>query len=497
MYNMKKISLILLTLLFLGTLDYLTKERNDYPGAELINREGLMNHVDYLTSPELNGRLSGSEGYNKAAEYAADQIIKFGLKTVNDDYYQYLNVEYNEIKEPLEFGLIEDGTIIKEYQIGKDFVCRGFTGSGNFNAEAVFCGYGISAPELGYDDYADIDVKDKVVIAFKYNPKWKLESGNWPTGYPRQKAHFAASHGAKGILFVSLPNDAAPQKTIGSILCGDGDQLVDFPQLHISIETADELLSSRNLTLSQLQTIIDSTKHPQSVSTVSKVNLNINASYDKEGVTMNVVGLLEGSDENLKDEYVVIGAHLDHVGRQGEIYFPGANDNASGSAAVLELAKAFSKNKSEIKRSIIFVLFASEELGLYGAKHFVANSPVPKENIVAMMNLDCIGHGDSIRLGNGKSAPKLWDLAIDIDHSTNNMTVDNTWSGGGADASPFHNAGIPALYFVTTNSYTHLHYMTDTAETLNQDLFEKITRLAYMTSYEVAKGNYQREIVIK
>ena len=140
------------------------------------------------------------------------------------------------------------------------------------------------------------------------------------------------------------------------------------------------------------------------------------------------------------------------------------------------------------------MLFASEEQGLFGAEHFVKKSPVPIESISAMINMDCVGYGDSIQIGNGKSSPILWEIAYTIDSKNNDMMIERTWSGGGADAAPFHEAGIPALYFVTTNSYEHLHKITDTAETLNYDLYNKLTKLALLTLIETA-DNYEREIV--
>ncbi|MCX8011354.1 MAG: M20/M25/M40 family metallo-hydrolase, partial [Ignavibacteria bacterium] len=283
-----------------------------------------------------------------------------------------------------------------------------------------------------------------------------------------------------------------------SILDGEGIQDENFPQLHIDIDVANELLHFNKITLQEIQRRIDSTKSPFSFRLGSKVKFEVNAKYYKEKQTMNVVGMIEGSDKKLKDEYLVIGAHLDHVGSQAnEIYAPGANDNASGSSAVLEIAEAFIKSGVKPKRSIIFVLFASEELGLFGSRHFVSNPPVPLEKIVAMINLDCVGFGDSIQVGNGKSAPILWQIAKSLDSVHTKQMVPNTWSGGGADASPFHDKGIPSLYFVTTNSYAHLHYTTDTPETLNQTLFENITKLAFLTASYIANGEYQRESVLK
>jgi len=469
------------------------------PGSDLISQARLMETVEFLSSKELAGRLGGSEGFNKAATFMAKEFDKLNLKPIGGDkYFQYFNVEYNEISSPVRLVLMEKEKVKKEYQLGKDFVCRGFTGSGTVKAPVIFCGYGISKPEIGYDDYAGVDVKDKIVLAFKQNPQWKIKDADWGSGYPRSKASTARQHGALAILFASTPNDKNPQKTIISVLEGGGVQDEKFPELHIDIPAADEYLAPTGATLKELQTKIDSLKKPSSLNTGSVAEVEVHASYQKERRTMNVICLLEGSDPLLKNDYIVIGAHLDHVGSQaGEIYAPGANDNASGSAAVLELARAFVNGGAKPKRSLVFVLFACEENGLYGSSYFVNHPVVPLEKISAMINLDCIGYGDSIQVGNGKSSPKLWKIAKATDSVYTKMMVEATWNGGGADAGPFHEKGIPAAYFVTTNSYAHLHYMTDVAGTLNRPLFEKITKLAYLTAYRVARGEYTREEVLK
>ena len=458
-----------------------------------INKEDLLNYDKILSSPEYGGRLPGSEGYNKAAQFAADQFAQFGLKPSGDkNYFQYFNVEYNQIDSPAVFKVITL-TDTTNYQLGSDFVLRGFTGSNKFTLPVVFCGYGISRPDLGYDDYAQVNVKNKIVMVFKYNPGWKIKDSSWGENYPREKSLTAKKHGAKGILFVSLPNDKEPQPLIGSVLHGEGEQPVDFPQLHISLDAADKLLSGNGFTIKGCQTKIDKEKQPFSMNLAAKAVVEVNAHYEKNAGTMNVAGMIEGSDSLLRNEYVIIGGHLDHVGTQAGLLFPGANDNASGASGVMEIAKAFTKNNIKPKRSVIFVLFASEEQGLNGAKHFVASWKGDYGKITAMFNLDCIGYGDSIKIGNGKSAPALWQLAKSIDENNDKMMVDETWKGGGADASPFHDKGIPCLYFVTTNSYDHLHQPSDTVETLNGPLFEKIVNLAYKTTVEVSDGNYKRE----
>jgi hypothetical protein len=466
-------------------------------GLESINAESLMNNVRTLCLKECDGRLPGSEGYNKAAKFAADKFKDIGLATAGDkEYFQYLEVEYNRIDSPVVFKAIISEKEIT-YEHGKDFVLRGFTGSGNFALPVAFCGYGISRPDLGFDEYENIDVEGKIVIVIKQNPSWKLNDEVWGQEYPREKSLVAKKHGAKGILFVSRPNDEKPQPLIGSVMHGEGEQPEDFPQLHISLQVANELLSQADVSINECQSKIDESKKPNSFVTENNVRIEVQVKYERYAKTMNVVGLLEGSDPILKEEYLIIGAHLDHVGSQAGLLFPGANDNASGSAAIFELAKAFQKSETKPRRSIIFVLFASEEQGLFGSKYFVENMNIDTNKVIAMLNLDCIGYGDSIQIGNGKSSPDLWKTADEIDEATSNLMVKDTWSGGGADLKPFYDVEIPGLYFVSKYSYDHLHLPTDTPETLNSILFEKVVKLAYLTARTVADGNYKREEVVK
>ena len=460
--------------------------QTDNDAASTITKNELMKTDRYLASKELAGRLPGSIGYTKAANFISGDFKKIDLKSANGkNYFQKLKVEYNEILAPEHFAVIKNGNRIN-HTIGKDYVYRGFTGAGKFSAPVVFCGYGLAQRDKGYDDYSGIDVKGKVVMVFKYNPKWNIDGKVFTNGNPREKAIVAAKHGAIGILFTSFPNDAEPQSPIGSVINGEGEQMINFPEIHIDLPVADELMEGSSFSLKELQTIIDSTKKPLSVSLSNKVDLEVHTKYEKEKEVVNVVGILEGNDPVLKNEYLIIGAHLDHVGSQaGKIYFPGANDNGSGSSALLQIARAFSKSNPKPKRSIAFVFFASEEQGLYGAKFFANNLPFPKEKVKAMINMDCVGYGDSIQIGGGKSAPELWNIAKEIDDKNDKLLVAATGNGGGADADPFFEKGIQTLYFVTTNSYKHLHMLSDKPETLNQNLFEAITKLAFRTSLQI------------
>lgn len=492
-----KTLLLLLLVLLVNFHHHTTLAQPIDSGLESIRSEDLMNTVKSLASPEYDGRLPGSEGYNKAAEFVANKFRKIGLKPAGDEeYFQHLNVEYNRIDTPVVFNVITPEETIS-YLHGKDFVLRGFTGSGNLNLPVVFCGYGISRPDIDYDDYEKINVKDKIVMVFKQNPTWKINNKPWGNEYPREKSRVAYEHGAKGILFVSLPNDSKPQPLIGSVMHGEGEQLDSFPQLHISLEAANDFLSLIDISINECQTRIDEKRIPFSFLTRRKAEIIVNAQYEKSAKTINVVGMIEGTDPELKDEYIIIGAHLDHVGSQAGLLFPGANDNASGSAAVLKLAEAFQNSNLKPKRSILFVLFTSEEQNLLGSKHFVESWKKGYDKIIAMFNLDSIGYGDSIQVGNGKSSPVLWEIARNADKQKLNLVVEDTWSGGGADLTPFYEKGIPGLYFVSKYSYDHLHLLTDTPETLNPELFESIVKLAYLTARAVVDGNYKREKVVK
>ncbi|MBP7496669.1 MAG: M20/M25/M40 family metallo-hydrolase [Bacteroidales bacterium] len=461
-----------------------------------INRRDMMESVRYLSSPEMEGRMPGTEGYDKASKYCADIFKQLNLKAIGDKgFFQYFNIESNVINSASLKLKVDDYTE-KNYKLGKDFVCRTFSGSGNIRLPLVFCGYGIS--ELSYDDYANIDVKNKIVLVFKQMPAWKNGDKDFKFLYARDKARIALEKGAAGILLVSLPNDEKPQKPIGSTSEGESKHLDKFPIIHIDLDIADDFFINTGKTIKELQTLIDNNKNPQSFDIGKTVEIKVDATYNKKAKTQNVIAMLEGSDPILKKEYIMYSAHLDHVGKQGnDMYFPGANDNASGVAAVLQIAKAFVASEVKPKRSVIFILFACEEYGGDGSKYLADNFPYNIDNITAMFNLDCIAFGDSIQAGNGKSCPVLWNIVREQDSLNTKQLINKTWAGGGTDLTPFFSKGVPCTYFVTTNSYKHLHLPSDKPETLNAALFEKVVRLAFLSGKYVSLGNYSREKIIK
>lgn len=481
---MRKIFLLLF-LTIANILFSQTPDENMFKGLSVITHKDLIETVSYLASDELKGRLSGSQGYYTAADYMSKEFLKAGIMPAGrGKFFQYFFTEFNEISDA-KFGLVKDNKI-SYYKLGTDFSCRGFSGSGKYTAPVVFCGYGIS--ESYYDDYDNVDVNGKIVLIFKQNADWNTDTKEKYSSI-RAKSEIAYDKGALATIFVPRPNDKNLQKPIGSVMDGAGNHISNHPMLQLENSIADDILKNTGFTLSQLQTKIDEAKIPNSIETNDSVYVEVDSKYDPLRNTMNVAGMLEGSDPVLKNEFIIISAHLDHVGTQGNVIYNGANDNASGSAAVLQIARAFTQLEVKPKRSILFLLFSNEESGLLGAYHYVNNPLVPLENTKALLNLDCISMGDSIMVGNGLSAPGLWNIANEMDSLYIDMMVKNTWTGGGADATPFFEKGIQCLYFVTTNGYEHLHLPTDDTETLKPELFEKITRLAYLTAYRIANGD--------
>jgi len=295
-----------------------------------------------------------------------------------------------------------------------------------------------------------------------------------------------------GLILVASAEQWQP-RAIASVLHGPGRHLPAFPQLEVGPAVADELLAGGGSTIAQLKARIDQQRKPASLALPSRVAIEVSATYEAAAKTDNVIAVLPGQDPELREECVVVGAHLDHVGRQGDVVLPGANDNASGAAVVMAVAEAFAAARIRTRRTVVFVLFSAEEQGLYGSRHYVAHPRCPLAHTVAMINADCVGFGDAIQVGGQETYPRLWAVARSRDDAVTHRMIDESWPGGGADAKPFHEAGVPTAYFATKNSYAHLHDASDTPETLDPALLESVARLVFLTVNEVAQGRYQRE----
>lgn len=462
-----------------------------------VDGEKLSERTAALASRDYEGRLAGTAGYDKAAEEAAVLFKAEKLLPGNGGYYlQPFDVEVAEIRR-CELAVASDEGSPLALGHGEEYTCRGLTAPGVFGAPVVFAGYGISRPDLGWDDYAGLDVKGKVVLAFKDAPSWAAERKLGPEStLPRPRVRAAAAHGAVALLLVPVPRGERVPKPIGSMLEGPGPQPQAVPSFEVSPGVADRILSGTGATVAALWKEVEEKRKPAGREGGRVVSGVVETRYSAARRTANVVGVLRGAEPETRDEWIVVGAHLDHVGTQAGLLFPGANDNASGAAALMEVAAELHRIRFAPERTVVFVLFSAEEPGLLGSKTFVSSPPFPLSNLVAMLNVDSVGSGDGLSLGGGRSAPKLFELVRGLDRAGDRVTVAETGAGGGADAQAFFEKGVPTLYFATTKGYEHLHQPTDTPATLNGRLHASAANLLLRAVMEVSSvGRYPREKV--
>lgn len=462
-----------------------------------ITAAELKTHLYYLASDEMKGRLSGSKEIYEAAKYLSKQYESYGLKPLfNGSYFQ----EYNFVQDVklTKNNFISFNTNGKEIKLTlkEQFMTAPFSGEGKANGKIVFAGYGISAPKLKYDDYKDIDVNGKVVIVLRGTPEYDNPHSEFDKySSLRNKASVAKEKGASAIIFINgyYPKDSA-------------DLLIKFkydraagvkglPVISIKRDIADDLFKAEGLDLSSYQKMMkDSGKAGSFMFKNSEVNLSAGVE-EINLIDRNVGAILEGNDPVLKNEYVVVGAHYDHLGMgiEGSLYkgteemvHNGADDNASGTVGVLELAQKFASEKGKYKRSIIFVNFSGEELGLLGSTYFVNNSPVPIENIITMVNLDMIGRlGPDKQLtiyGTGTS--KKWKDILNAKNIYGFKLAFNEEGYGPSDQTSFYAKKIPVLFYFT-GVHTDYHRPTDDANLINYEGEENITKYIYETTKEI------------
>lgn len=404
---MKKIVLLFLILYITITQTFSQSE----PEAELlrqfhsINSEEMMLWVEKLCSPEFNGRLTGTPGFMVSAEWVAGKFREWGLKPSGDNgtFLQYFDMPYTVLSDPGSLTLNipqNDGSYIrKHYKYPEEYYPGMNSGSGEITAEVIYVGYGVTAPELNYDDYKGIDVKGKIVLVNRdvpYQDARNHEYKKW-VGYcyHQYKLENAVKHGAKGFLYIDGIG-ANPNITYDPsiIVCGIGtDALGD---IFSGLKTTNKELTERMIR----------TMKPASFSTGKNVTISANTTRHKEGKGCNVIGLLEGSDPVLKNEVIIIGGHLDAVGNAGKVV-NGALDNASGVVDIMAAAKALALSKNKPKRSILFIGIGGEENGLLGSKLYVSKPVFPKEKTVVYINLDMVGNGTGLAVSGGSPYASL------------------------------------------------------------------------------------------
>lgn len=436
--------------------------------AGVITSERLMPHIRYLASDELEGRLAGSPGAEKAARYIADQFARRKLLPLGDEgsYFQ----EFSFVSgvrlgsaNSLEVawgtgGSSSQAGVRRVLEPGSDFTPVSFSLSGEFEGAARFVGYGISAPSLQYDDYRKTDVKGKFVFVLRYGPEGDDPHGQFGRYHAlRYKAQAARDRGAKGIVFVDDSEDFS-KSTLSKLRFDRSFADSGIAALAISRPSARKILAGAGLNLDNLEGHARS--HKGSAADMPGIHLKFRSDLVKETRSArNVAGLLKGSGD-LAEEVLVIGAHFDHLGlgevgslaaKPGSEVHNGADDNASGTAGVLELAGALASRKDRLRRSVLFLAFSAEEQGLLGSRHYVNHPAIPLEKTVAMINMDMIGRMQDRRLivGGTGTSPGWRDLLNQLNRDAD---LDLRFRDGGfgpSDHSSFYGRDIPVLFFFT------------------------------------------------
>ena len=473
--------------------------------------------------------MSLARGSEVAIQWIASEFSKAALKPVSDGTYLQ--------KVPLiEYRTDREATSLTIEQGGTKKTLRFPDAIGNFPRETrisgpvIFAGYGITAPELRYDDYAGIDARGAIVLVFDHEPQENdpksIFNGTGNTRYAtsRVKLLTAQRHGALAVLVVAEPNRKHPsnQERAARIPrtqqtgAGFPSQAIEgdeagIPLFTISDQAAVDLLAPSGKKPGELQASIDRDLRGQSMKIPGTMaDLRVAPGQARRAASANVVGLIEGSDPSLKAETIVFSGHFDHNGPgTNGTYFPGADDNGSGTVGVVELAHAFARNPVKPRRSLLFVVFAAEERGLLGSYYYVQHPLRPLETTRAVVNFDMIGRDEKpsnqteglieiaadtsneLNLVGAKYSP---DYKATVEKANRNvgLNLNYKWDDEAAlnvffrsDQFPFVLRDIPAFWFFT-GFHPDYHQVTDTVDRINFTKMEKIVRLAYLTGFSFA-----------
>lgn len=519
----------LLSFLFLITLVFSVSAQDKKPSE---TEKNLRTHVFYLASDQLEGRRTGEKGATSAAGYVANMFAKYkldaGYKNPNDSKSKASFLQPFEYVSGVEIGennamkFFPKGDAKTELKMdAENWMPLGYSPNSAIpTTEIVFVGYGISAKELNYDDYAGLDVKNKIVAVFDGTP----DSGSPHSPFARfnfhAKANIAKQNGASGLMIISSQKEFKNEK-LAKLNFNQSLGETAIPTVIVSSEVGTNLLDVNTVEeLNDIEKWLESKPANAQVrfANLSKSNASINVDLRrKQAEAYNVIGIIEGNDSVLKNEAIIIGAHYDHLGRGGagslapnsnDIH-NGADDNASGTSALLELARQFKKSKNN-KRTLIFIAFGGEEEGLLGSKAYTNNSVFPLDKTVAMINMDMVGRLNEGKLTVGgigtanewnklvyEKQPKIsgervktTDVSyleagrqiLDKDGKVTGYIKPDTYvfnlqlnqdGFGPSDHSSFYAKKIPVLFFFT-GTHTDYHKPSDDADKINYDGLEKI-----------------------
>lgn len=457
-----------------------------------ITTEDLKETVSYLASDSLKGRKAGEAGDKLAAQFILDEFKKAGLEVMYNQGFQ-------------TFGLVTSADIgtnnslkinDQSFRVEEDFIPYAFSANVKVEAPVVFAGYGIDVKldTLEWNDYQN-NVNGKWVLVLKGDPD--MENPNSPLvpfSEARAKALTASDKNAAGVILVA-GTEYSENDELSSLFFDKNSSRYSIPVIQVTRAVANKMLEKTNQTIESLESeILDSNKTKfVDTKVVVRVNVNVNLS---ETESQNVVAFLPGNDEALKDEYIVVGAHYDHLGMGGAgsgsraldtfAVHNGADDNASGVAAVIELAEKMAGD-GDNKRSVIFAAFGAEEMGLIGSKTLLTDPPVQTEKMVAMFNFDMVGRLDTttngISIGGSQTSLEAEEIMNRL-----NPGFELAFSPEGvgpSDHAPFYLQNIP-VFFISTGAHADYHTPKDDEEFINYEGMKKVTEFSYDVLHELA-----------
>ncbi|HEM49067.1 MAG TPA: M20/M25/M40 family metallo-hydrolase, partial [Caldithrix sp.] len=450
----------IIILFIIGLTLYNCAHHDTQPMVDNITVEELYEHVAFLASDSLKGRKPGTPEGDLAAAYIRDQIKKSGLQLLGDNGFQYFDVVTDVEPGPVNSLTINDFTA----KINEDYIPLAFSKDTSAQAEVVFVDYGFDFDDdsVAWHSYKNLDVKGKYVLILRGDPDPERGNSVFESyNSLRHKVLKAKDQGVLGLLFVSGKN-IDPDDALIEMTVNDGRTSAGVQVIHIKRAVADKLLEKQNVTIEALEKEINENRQPKSIQLNQVISLSTQI-IKKTARTQNVVGLLPGNDAFLKNEYIVIGAHYDHLGMGGTgsgsrrpdtmAVHNGADDNASGVASIIEIVEKIASMKNENKRSLIFIAFGAEEMGLLGSKFFTDHPLIDIKNVKTMFNLDMVGslnkETKALTVGGTGTAVGLSDLVTQLVDTTKLVLKQSTEGYGPSDHASFYMKDIPVLFFFT------------------------------------------------
>lgn len=463
-----------------------------------FSKTTIQKNLYFLASDSLKGRFPGTAEDKIAVLFIRDYFESYHLILTEENGLQPFTVT-TSVEASSENSLNINTT---NGVYGTDFSLYAFSSNATLSADVVFAGFGMSieTDDFQWNDYENLDVQDKWVLVLKGDPEPENNDSRFiPFADTRTKTLFARDKGAKGILFIGGSKNN-PSDELAPLLFERAVVSAGIPAIDMKKVWAESLLLGNEMTIDSLEKLMITGGKPYQFKLNSKVTATTSLVHN-DVTTYNIIGILEGSDPVLKDEFVVIGAHYDHLGMGGQgsgsrmpdtiAAHIGADDNASGTTGVMELAALLSKNQIQLKRSVLFVLFGAEEMGLLGSRHFVKNLPVSKEKVVAMLNLDMIGRlneKNAVAVGGTGTAKEIDSLLTNIAKKGNLQLSFSPEGFGASDHASFYAENIPVMFF-STGAHSDYHTPLDSPDKINYEGMIQVLELVGDVAIAIANSD--------